>query len=674
MPGLHDHRLRSLVPILLLGMLTTRSFAADQLEAISVDAEGDEFYGIPDAPLGASIKGKTLETVPGAGGDPLRALQAFPGITVTDDTSAAPAIRGSRPGDNLYQVDFLPAGHLFHSRGAISVFNASLIQSIDLYPSAYPSEFSGVIGAAIDVKLRDPKTDRLHKQIDINFLHGGFLAEGPINERQSFYLAGRISYLDLLLKGQLDTEDDGLTFEQFPAYSDYQGKYLWNLENGDQVRLQLNGASDEESILIDRFADDIDNEPDLAGRHSFDSRYHTQGLVWDHRLSQEKHLRSAIAHSTSVDASRTGGAGEVNSNHEQWLIKAHLTAPLNSKHELKTGAELTQDMLSYEATFNDVSCTEFEVDCTLSGQPKLRSKSSLTIAGYQAFIRDAWYITDRLTLETGLTLQGENYLDKRFIEPHFSMEYSLQDDWLLSAGAGQYHQRPAFSTVEKVFGNPDLDYLESDHVVAGIEHLASHGWYWKSELYYKQFNKLVTGHAATRYTNGGKGTAWGLETMIRKNLTRKWSGWASITLARAERENTTTGVTFPFDYDQPVNLSLVAQYQLSPRWMLGAKWWYHSGSPYTEILGGTLDPDDPTRYDAVYGKLNDARLPAYSRLDLRADRQINVNWGKLSAYFELLNALNNENLQGYDYNHDYTLRTGIKQLPRIISLGLKAEF
>jgi len=109
-------------------------------------------------------------------------------------------------------------------------------------------------------------------------------------------------------------------------------------------------------------------------------------------------------------------------------------------------------------------------------------------------------------------------------------------------------------------------------------------------------------------------------------------------------------------------------------WTFSGKWWYHSGSPYTDILGSTPDPDDSSRFDAIYGSVNGERLPAFNRLDLRIDRHIKVSWGKLSGNLELLNVFNSKNLQGYDYNQDYTERSEIHQLPRIISLGIKGEF
>ncbi|MBI3775742.1 MAG: carboxypeptidase-like regulatory domain-containing protein, partial [Gammaproteobacteria bacterium] len=50
------------------------------------------------------ITGKELSEVPGAGGDPLKALQALPGIAMGSDASGEPAIRGSNPEDNAYYV------------------------------------------------------------------------------------------------------------------------------------------------------------------------------------------------------------------------------------------------------------------------------------------------------------------------------------------------------------------------------------------------------------------------------------------------------------------------------------------------------------------------------------------------------------------------------------------
>src|SRR5574340_907645 len=89
-----------------------------------------------------AISGKTLRQLAGSSGDPLRALQTLPGVA-TVNGSSAPAVRGSGPGDNVYYVDDLYIGKLFHY-GAISVFNGDLIEDFNLYSAAFGPHYANV--------------------------------------------------------------------------------------------------------------------------------------------------------------------------------------------------------------------------------------------------------------------------------------------------------------------------------------------------------------------------------------------------------------------------------------------------------------------------------------------------------------------------------------------------
>jgi TonB dependent receptor len=173
------------------------------------------------------------------------------------------------------------------------------------------------------------------------------------------------------------------------------------------------------------------------------------------------------------------------------------------------------------------------------------------------------------------------------------------------------------------------------------------------------------------YRNGASGTARGAELLVKKDavgpgLSGKLSGFASLSLSRARRQIDATGEQFPFDFDQPVIATLVGGYKLSDRWQLGAKWSYHTGSPYTPVVGTGLYPDGRVR--PVYGSINSQRVPAYHRLDLRADVRYTP---RLTAYFELINAYARKNVAGYSYSADYRTREEIRQLPVLPSFGLK---
>ena len=121
-----------------------------------------------------------------------------------------------------------------------------------------------------------------------------------------------------------------------------------------------------------------------------------------------------------------------------------------------------------------------------------------------------------------------------------------------------------------------------------------------------------------------------------------------------------------------MNATAVLNYRHSAEWSFGAKWTYHSGNPYTPILGGK--PPVNGQVLPEYADINSGRLPAYHRLDLRADRHYLFDTWKLNAYLELINAYNRKNVAGYDYDTTYTQRKPTYQLPLIPSFGVQAEF
>jgi len=65
--------------------------------------------------------------------------------------------------------------------------------------------------------------------------------------------------------------------------------------------------------------------------------------------------------------------------------------------------------------------------------------------------------------------QSEDYLDESFVEPRFSLEYAHRDDLIFSFGTGLYRSMPDYSEINEVFGNPDLEYIDSIHAVLGVQ-------------------------------------------------------------------------------------------------------------------------------------------------------------------------------------------------------------
>ena len=143
----------------------------------------------------------------------------------------------------------------------------------------------------------------------------------------------------------------------------------------------------------------------------------------------------------------------------------------------------------------------------------------------------------------------------------------------------------------------------------------------------------------------------------------------SVGLSKTRRRNDIKNQEFRFEYDQPVIINVVADYKPSSKWTFGAKWSYHSGNLTTPIVGSTQDANG--RYHPIYGELNTERLPAFHRLDLRADQIITP---RLSVYYEITNAYNHDNIDGYSYSENYQTRKPAQGLGFMPNIGMEYKF
>lgn len=182
------------------------------------------------------------------------------------------------------------------------------------------------------------------------------------------------------------------------------------------------------------------------------------------------------------------------------------------------------------------------------------------------------------------------------------------------------------------------------------------------EVYYKEmqntmdfkdhaqllFNELLEGEL--RF---GSAKAYGAELYIKKAKGRL-SGFVSYTLSRVEKDidGINDGNTYFAHYDKTHDVALVASYDLSDRWKLGASWVFQSGRAVTLPtgrfeFGGAVIP--------VYSDRNAARLPSYHRLDVSAtlqqkkntDRKFKGEW-----VFSVYNAYARKNAYSINFVQD----------------------
>lgn len=614
-----------------------------------------------------TLSGREAALVPGAGIDSIKALQTLPGVASDGESSSEPVVRGSRPGDNAYYVDFIPVGYLFHLGGNLSVIPGDLVQSFDLHSAAFGPQFADVTGAVLDVSTRRPRGQKLGGKIDVSLLASGLILEGPLGEGQSFFLAGRRSYWDLVA-GEID-DDEGRVYN-LPRYSDYQFKLLRNLDDGNRLTVNVNGAADHVDYRVLEGSEIANRQPSLVGEGRRDTSYGTQALQWESDLGGRGSQRVAIGRTEDRAGRLAGTAVDAGVRSLSYFARGQLRLPLTPEHELWAGGSLERRRVDLAIDLLHTRCTEFELECDISSAERVVVRDRISLDQADLYVRDRWKFQPQWALTSGLRHSVDRYLGKRHTEPRLGLEWKPADDTLFTAAWGRHHQQPEALQIVRGLGNPQLDPLRARHAMLGMHKTLDDGWSWRVELYDKALSGLVVADPVLKYRNGGSGQSRGAELLVRKEQdARGLSGWLSVSWARATRRNELTGQEFGFDYDQPLMVSLVALWQRNERWSLGARWSYHTGNLVTPVIGSRVDPSGRIR--PIYGEINSERLPAYHRLDLRVDRRFS---DRLNGYVELLNAYNRKNVSGYSYNEDYSMREPSMGWPLLLTVGAQRSF
>jgi hypothetical protein len=151
-------------------------------------------------------------------------------------------------------------------------------------------------------------------------------------------------------------------------------------------------------------------------------------------------------------------------------------------------------------------------------------------------------------------------------------------------------------------------------------------------------NSSGTDGIANLCANGRvRGRAVGLELFVKRDLTKRLTGWISYTLSRSTREahplfNAQQLQDVPSEFDRTHVLGVVGAYDLGARWRAGARFFYYTGRPYSQTFQGIPIPP-----------YNQLRLPDFWRIDARIEKSWPIGkTGHIALVLEGLNVTANK--------------------------------
>jgi hypothetical protein len=638
----------------------------------------------------AELTQRDLKLLPAAGeADVLRAIEMLPGVVSTSDFSASFNVRGGSSDQNLILLDGLPIYNPFHLGGFFSVFNADMIERVEMLTGGFPAQYGGRVSSVLSIES-DAGRPGFDVQTGISILaarvaagvdlpEGALRAAGMRDGRAR--LSVRRSYFDQLLR----------PFFDFPYHlTDLQGyAEAWTAGGG---RVTLTGYTGRDVL-------------DLSGTDSFPLRVlwrwgnDVAGASWARPLGSGRELTVRAGHSRFTTDIRfpefddTEFRSEIN----QTLLRGDFTGNIGSA-AVAAGAAV--DRLWYHnlaASGGTVFRGGSAQGWLLGSYAQLRMEPAdwLIESGVRV---DRWQSS-----EAGVLVVQPRLAAKRFFSGR---------DYAVKAAVGRYAQFAHSLRDEEVPLGIDIwvltgsraPHVVSDQVQLGVEGYASRSWFGGLEAYVRRFDGVTAVNPADDPNDpgddllAGHGLSYGADAHVRREFGRlrpvlavSWlKAWREFDDPVAGSEPPPRLRYAPI-FDRRVDIDLVLQAMLPRGVELGVRWNMGTGLPYTRPVGAYARYDfslldlgwrvdgeatDTMSSAIVLGPRNAERYPTYHRLDAGVRKTYVKRWGTLTPHADLLNLYDRRNVLFYFYQYGESppTRTGISMFPLLPTVGLEARF
>lgn len=622
----------------------------------------------------AQAQGLTQEeflSMPGTfGGDPVRAAQNLPGVGQAGG-SAQIIVQGASPDDTGYFINGHRVPLVFHFGGLSSVIIPQAVERVDLLPSGYGPEYSRAIGGVINLQTKEPQRDRHHGLAYVDLLTTGAMAEGPVDEKSSYLVAGRYSYVGQVLKAVASQSDD-FEFTAAPSYADATGLYRRELGPDWTFKTTFVTSQDKLDLILNRAVQD---DPALRGKF----RNVTQFFRFIPQLTGRLDARTTTDHSLAL------GRDEllVNVNGRYLKVqsdvlthRSEVVRTWGSSHKTYVGLDNQFDLDSNVKVNlpNSYDLGGVQNPFSVGDERKFTTRSRY--AYLAAYLRHEYRPGGAGPWTFLPNARVDHFTDthETFFQPRLQGRYQWSPSLEWHSAYGLYVQPPRPQESSPQYGNADVRAPRAWHYMAGFtrdyRRDGQDGLQLTNNYFYKELASLVIPDVTRNYSNGGSGTIRGGEVQA-KYKEGPWSGQLVYTYLNSKRRIPGQG-TYPAEYDQTHNLNLIASRQRD-RWVYSGRFRLVSGNPYTPVTGATFDADNDV-YIPLRGALYSRRFATFHQLDLRAERKTVYDSWILTWYVDVQNVLNSPNPSSLQYSYDYSKKKAVRGLPVLPTFGVRGEF
>ena len=599
--------------------------------------------------------------------DPMRAVQALPGVANSDDFQAQFSVRGSAFRQVGLVIDSTPAPVLLHTvrgvedTGSVAMINTDVVNRAALQAGPHLQRHGDWLGATLEFDVREGARDRVVTRAAVSGTNASFVLEGPLRTpRGSFLVSVRKSYLDWLVR-KVEPGIDSVI-----GFTDALLKLTYDLTPRQQLQLLVIGGDASYRKDAVGSANGVLNARSGSLLASALWRYAAPHVVLSQRVS---HVGS--------DFQNTGltGQGLARGYTQGVAWRGDVLVPLGPRWSIESGGRVEGQRM------NEL----LQEYANRSGALVVRNERNVSAAYTN---RSAWVHvvrhSDTSAIGAGLRATARTDAAASGVLPSISAERRA-GAFTVRLNAGQSLQ---FSDPALVDRQPGP--LEPERATAAdlaVEHRLTGTVRWSVTVFYRDERHGRRRIGEPRLDEAGRpmavapfptyatvldGRTHGIDLMVSRTAPSGLRGWIGYTWSHSRYVDTDSLERFDGDFDQRHTLNVFAEQRLSYRSAVSAKLRVGSNVP----MVGYYEQTDPDTFRLSELK-NRVRLPVYARLDLRATRTFTSGRRRITLFVEVMNVFDRANVR----QTEATIRPNLevvglaeRLIPFVPSAGILIEF
>lgn len=613
-----------------------------------------------------SIGVAEIQRNPGGNRDISKVVQSLPGVTSTANFRNDLIIRGGSPNENRFYLDDVEVPNINHfatqgaSGGPVGLINVNFIREVDFYSGAFPANRGNTLSSVFNFKQKDGRSDKLGLSFTAGASDVGLTLEGPIGEKTTFLFSARRSYLQFLFAA--------LELPFLPTYNDFQAKIKTKINQRNEIYFIGLGAIDEFRLNLD--ANETEDQQYLLDNLPVSPQWnYTNGLVYKH-YRDNGYWTAVLSRNMLNNESKKYLKND--DSDENNLILDYASQESENKFRLENTTRVAGWKINTGFGYEGVRYTNnsFIKVATPLGPEDVFFDSKVYFNKYSVFTQlSKKLLDDKLAVSVGARMDGNNYstnmsnmLDQ--FSPRLSLAYNLSPNFALNANVGRYFQLPPYTVLgyreaDVLFNQENVDYIQADHAVLGLEYITASSSKLTLEAYYKKYSNYpylvedditlanlggdfgVIGN--DRISSTANGEAYGLEFLFQQRLYKGFYGIGSYTLGWSKFDDS-MGELVSSSWDSRHIVNLTVGKKFGKDWELGVNWRYQTGLPYTPFSDASNQVSFWNINNAGirdYTQINTQRAAASNTIDLRIDKKWFFDKFTLNLYFDIENIFGN---------------------------------